>query len=346
MQFSLEDLDFEDLEKVLKEVTKTDGISFRELVNRLMQGDTEDYGIREWFLQAFFGEWQSSRDIFFLLLGVGIASAIFYQIASAFMNKQIAETSFYLTYLIFLTTSAAGFGMIIQTVGDCIEKIKCFMDVLIPCFFGVISLSYGSVTAAGYYEVTVLIMALINEILLKIVLPVIKVTVLLQMVNHLTKEEMISKLAGLTGRAASFCMKGMLTVIIGLNTLEGLILPAIDKVKLNSLGKAVALIPGIGSSAQAVAGIIAGTGSLVKNAVGVAACLVLFVIISLPLLQTALFIMLYRVLAVCLEPVADKRLTGAVEEIGKGGALLLQAVMTAFLLFLITIAVVCTVTNR
>lgn len=346
MRFSLEDLDFEDLEKVLKEVTETEGISFQELVSSLIRGESADYGIKDWLLQALFGEWQNSRDIFFLLLGVGIASAIFYQIASAFMNKQIAETSFYLTYLIFLTTSAAGFGMIVQTVGTCIEKIKCFMDVLVPCFFGVISLSYGSVTAAGYYEVTVLIMALINEILLKIVLPAIKVNVLLQMVNHLTKEEMISKLAGLVGRAASFCMKGMLTVIIGLNTLEGLILPTIDKVKLNSLGKAMAFIPGIGGSAQTVADIIAGAGSLVKNAVGVAACVVLFIIISLPVLQTLLFMILYRILAVCLEPVADKRLTGAVEEIGKGGGLLLQAVMTAFLLFLITIAVVCSVTNR
>lgn len=346
MWFSLEDLDFEDLEKVLKEVTETKGISFRELVNSLMQGDTADYGIKEWILQAFLGEWQSSREIFFLLLGVGIASAIFYQIASAFINKQIAETSFYLTYLIFLTISAAGFGVIVQTTGTCIEKIKYFMDVLVPCFFGVISLSYGNVTAAGYYEVTVLIMALINEILLKIVLPAIKVTILLQMVNHLTKEEMISKLADLVGRAASFFMKGMLTVIIGLNTLEGLILPTIDKVKLNSLGKAVAFIPGIGGSAQAVADIIAGAGSLVRNAVGVAACLVLFIIISLPVFQTAMFMILYRILAVCLEPVADKRLTGAVEEISKGGALLLQAVMTAFLLFLVTIAVVCMVTNR
>lgn len=344
MQYSLEDLDFENLEKVLEEVTQTEKISFQELVVSLMQGETADYGIKEWFLQAFMGEWQSSREIFFLLLGIGIASAVFYQIASAFMDKQIAETSFYLTYLIFLTTSAAGFGMIVQTVEECIEKIKSFMDVLVPCFFGVVSLSYGSVTAAGYYEVTVLIMALINQILLKVVLPAIKITVLLQMVNHLTKEEMISKLSSLAGQAAGFCMKGMLAVIIGLNTLEGLILPAIDRVKLNSLGKAVALIPGIGSSAQAVAGIIAGTGSLVKNAVGVAACLVLFVIISLPVLQTMLFMLLYRFLAVCLEPVADKRLTGAVEEVSKGGSLLLQAIMTAFLLFLITIAVVCTVT--
>jgi len=344
MQFSVEDLNLEDLEEVLKEITETQGISFRDLITSLMQGETADYGVKDWLFNAFLGEWQSSKEIFFLLLGIGIASAVFYQIASAFMNKQIAETSFYLTYLIFLTTSAAGFGLIIDTVGSCIEKIKQFMDVFIPCFFGVVSLSYGSVTATGYYEITVLIMALINEILLRVALPAIKITILLQMVNHLTKEEMISKLSSFAGQAAGFCMKGMLTVIIGLNTIEGLILPVVDKVKLNSLGKMIALIPGIGGSAQTVAGIIAGTGTLVKNAVGVAACLVLFVIISLPVIQTILFMLLYRLLAICLEPVADKRLTGAAEEIGKGGSLLLQAIMTAFLLFLITIAVVCTVT--
>ena len=340
---TLEDLDFENLEKVLEEVTGGNRVSFQELVQSLMEGETADYGIKDWILQAVLGEWQANREIFFLLLGVGIASAVFYQIASAFMNKQIAETSFYLTYLIFLTTSTAGFGLLVQTVGECIGKIKQFMDVLVPCFFGVVSLSYGNITAAGYYQVTVLVMALINGILLRIALPTVKVAVVLQMVNHLTKEEMISKLASMVGLVAKSCMKGMLTIIIGLNTIEGLLLPTIDKVKLNSLGKVVGMIPGIGGSAQAVAGIIAGTGTLVRNAVGVAACLVLFVIISLPVLQTVLFIITYRVLAVCLEPVADRRLTKAVEEIRKGGNLLLQAIVTAFLLFLITIAVVCIV---
>lgn len=344
MWYTLEDIDFESLEKVLEEVTETNQVSFQELVRSLMQGETADYGIKDWILHTVLGEWQANREIFFLLLGVGLASAVFYQIASAFINKQIAETSFYLTYLIFLTTSAAGFGILVQTVGECMEKIKHFMDVLVPCFFGVVSLSYGSVTAAGYYKVTILIMALINEVLLNIALPAVKITVLLQMVNHLTKEEMISKLSSMAGQAAKFCMKGMLTIVIGLNTIEGLLLPTIDKVKLNSLGKMVALIPGFGGSAQVVAGIIAGTGTLVRNAVGVAACLVLFVIISLPVLQTILFIFTYRILAVCLEPVADKRLIGAIEEIGKGGSLLLQAIATTFLLFLITIAVVCTVT--
>lgn len=343
MWHTLEDLDFENLEKVLKEITGGNQVSFQELVQSLMQGEMADYGIKDWVLQAILGEWQANREIFFLLLGVGIASAVFYQIASAFINKQIAETSFYLTYLIFLTTSAAGFGLLVQTVGGCIEKIKQFMDVLVPCFFGVVSLSYGSVTAAGYYKVTVLIMALINGVLLTVALPAVKIAVVLQMVNHLTKEEMLSKLASVIGQVAKGCMKGMLAIIIGLNTLEGLLLPTIDKVKLNSLGKVVEMIPGVGGSAKTVAEIIAGTGTLVRNAVGVAACLVLFIIISLPVIQTILFILTYRILAVCLEPVADKRLTGAVEEIGKGGSLLLQAIVTAFLLFLITIAVVCLV---
>lgn len=346
MWHTFEDLDFENLERVLEEVTGGNRVSFRELVQGLMQGETADYGIKDWLLQAILGEWQANREIFFLLLGVGIASAVFYQIASAFLSRQIAETSFYMTYLIFLTTSAAGFGLLVRAAGECIEKIKQFMDVLVPCFFGVVSLSYGSVTAAGYYQVTVLIMAFINQVLFRVVLPTIKIAVLLQMVNHLTKEEMISKLAAMVGQVAKFCMKGMLTIIIGFNTLGGLILPTMDKLKLDSLGKAVSLIPGIGGSAQAVASIIAGTGTLVRNSVGVAACLVLFVIISLPVLQTVLFLLTYRFLAVCLEPVADKRLIGAVEEMSKGGSLLLQAIVTAFLLFLITIAVVCIVTVR
>ena len=52
MWHTLEDLDFENLEKVLKEITGGNQVSFQELVQSLMQGEMADYGIKDWVLQA------------------------------------------------------------------------------------------------------------------------------------------------------------------------------------------------------------------------------------------------------------------------------------------------------
>ena len=72
------------------------------------------------------------------------------------------------------------------------------------------------------------------------------------------------------------------------------------------------MIPGIGNSAQTVSKTIAGSAVLVKNSIGVAAVIVMAVIIGIPLLKLVVMALLYQILGAVLEPVADSRIVKAV----------------------------------
>ena len=54
---------------------------------------------------------------------------------------------------------------------------------------------------------------------------------------------------------------------------------------------------------------------------------------------------LYQCMAALMEPVCDKRLVACIAAASKGHKLLLQIVMTAALLLVITVALVCAGTN-
>ena len=68
-------------------------------------------------------------------------------------------------------------------------------------------------------------------ILSKGVMGLIHAYVLISMVNQLSKEDMLSKCAQLTKTLADWILKTALGVILGLNFVQSLILPAFDTLK-------------------------------------------------------------------------------------------------------------------
>lgn len=71
------------------------------------------------------------------------------------------------------------------------------------------------------------------------------------------------------------------------------------------------------------------TGVLVRNCVGVAALLALLVTAAAPVLHYGFLSLAYRFLAALAQPVADKRIVGALTTMGEGCGLLLRILLTA-----------------
>ena len=66
----------------------------------------------------------------------------------------------------------------------------------------------------------------------------------------------------------------------------------------------------------------------------------------IPFLQIAVVTFFYKLTAAVLEPISDKRMIGCIEAVGEGSRLLMKAIMTMGMMFLITIAIVAVFTNQ
>ena len=220
-----------------------------------------------------------------------------------------------------------------------------FMQVLIPVFFVAVAYAGGSVTALAFYQMVLLVIAAVQWLFLVILLPLIQVYVCLQLVNSLSREDFLSKAAELLETILEWSMRTLLGVVIGIHMIQGLVLPMVDSVKSAALRRAVSAIPWVGKGGEAVAQVLLGSGALIKNAIGMAALVVLVMICIIPVVKLGLIALLYQAAAALLQPAADARLVESILAVSSGTRLVMRLVIHTLVLFMLTLAIICAVSN-
>ena len=346
-QDSMDQFDFKGIEDYLQSQNRGMDLGFEEVMECLLKGDFSELcrRILEELKQILFSEISVSGQLMGQILALGILGAVFTNFSSVFNGSQISETGFYVTYLLLFTMLTAGLGQSIQVAADTVGQILQFMKVLSPAYFLAVAFSGGSVTAAATYEFTLLLITVGQWLLGSVLIPAVRVYFLLVLASNMVKEEFLSRMTGLLEQAIGWVMKTLLGVLLGFHLIQGMVLPYVDSLKDGSVQKIISMIPGVGQGAAAITQMFLGSGVLIKNSIGMAAVVILLVLISIPVLKLMVLMFLYQCMAALMEPVCDKRLVACIAAAAKGHKLLLQIVMTAALLLVITVALVCAGTN-
>ena len=346
-QDSMDQFDFKGIEDYLQGQNRGMDLGFEEVMECLLKGDFSELcrRILEELKQILFSEISVSGQLMGQILALGILGAVFTNFSSVFNGSQISETGFYVTYLLLFTMLTAGLGQSIQVAADTVGQILQFMKVLSPAYFLAVAFSGGSVTAAATYEFTLLLITVGQWLLGSVLIPAVRVYFLLVLASNMVKEEFLSRMTGLLEQAIGWGMKTLLGVLLGFHLIQGMVLPYVDSLKDGSVQKIISMIPGVGQGAAAITQMFLGSGVLIKNSIGMAAVVILLVLISIPVLKLMVLMFLYQCMAALMEPVCDKRLVACIAAASKGHKLLLQIVMTAALLLVITVALVCAGTN-
>lgn len=250
-----------------------------------------------------------------------------------------------MTYLL-LTSLLLGAFLSTKELGEeLIRHMLQFMQVLIPVFFVAVAYAGGSVTALAFYQMVLLVIAAVQWLFLVILLPLIQVYVCLQLVNSLSREDFLSKAAELLETILEWSMRTLLGVVIGIHMIQGLVLPMVDSVKSAALRRAVSAIPWVGKGGEAVAQVLLGSGALIKNAIGMAALVVLVMICIIPVVKLGVIALLYQAAAAMLQPAADARLVESILAVSSGTRLVMRLVIHTLVLFMLTLAIICAVSN-
>lgn len=133
--------------------------------------------------------------------------------------------------------------------------------------------------------------------------------------------------------------------MLGINVIQGMCVPIVDSLKTTAIKKAINFLPGFGTGVNAVTQVLLGTGSLIKNGIGAAALVIIVVICLTPIIKLVIFSLMYQGTAALIQPISDKRIIQCIMSVNEGTRLLLRIVVTAALLFMITIAVISISTN-
>lgn len=343
-----EQYDFSGIEDKFDLLFPTWDISFKELIYEIMEGNGAEAFWEQGknILHMFTSELDAVRFVCATLLLIGIISTVFMNFSSIFPNQQIGNLGFQFTYLIMIIFLMKVNAEVFSVARDGLDSSISFLQVFLPCYFLVVGAAGGTTTAFGFYQVFLIGVYLVEQILANVVLPLISCYMLLCIINGIWEEERLTLLIRLVKKGIQTFLKLLLTLAVGSGIFQSIITPVIDTAKLNTVRKTVEVIPGIGDLADGSVQILLGLTVLFKNTLGIVLMVIMLFVCAAPILKVFLFMCVVKGSAGLMGLSADRRITGCANAFGDGIMLLLQTMITAVMFFLILIVIVTFTTNR
>lgn len=343
-----EDIDFSQIQSAVDEALSADNnFDFMGYVNDLVSGKRtfSITGILDDLKQAVTNEIKNNINTFTGLISIAVIAAVFTNFSYAFQNMQVADTGFYVAYLLLFSILTGSFITASSMAADALSSLLELMKALVPSYFMAVAFCSGAGTSMVYYQITLFLITFVDVLLIKIIIPMINIYLVISMANNLSKEDLLSKLTELLETLMSWGLKTLVGVVVGFNAVQGLITPVSDKMKKSLVFKAAEAIPGVGDIFGGVAESVLGAGVLLKNAIGVAGIVVIVILCAVPVIKLAVMTLIYKVSSAAVQPISDKRMLKCISASADACMFLLQTVIVGAVLFIITIAIVAATTT-
>lgn len=337
----LEEVDLSDVQKMLDELLGKDSFSMKEALIKLTRGERafSKEALQEFVYRSLFYHVEQEKELFVKLLLLILLSAAFAGFAEVFENNQIADISFVVVYLLVFAILMDSFSKMSSSLEKTIGWMTELMKGLAPAYYMTVCVASGTASATVFYEGVLILVWGIQWLLLTVLLPMAGMYVLLQLVNALSKEDILEKMAELLNTAVSWGLKTLLAAVVGLQIVRNLVAPVMDSMKRGLLGKAAGALPGVGNAVNMVTELVVTSAVLIRNCLGVV-ILVVFVLAGIgSILHYGLLSLSYRLLAAVSQPISDRRMVRALDAMGEGCALLLRLLFTAEVLCMLAFLV-------
>lgn len=342
-----EKIDITALSRKIEQLDERDYPDFASIFQKLvsMQFTEAAQEIGQWMTGAVLQEIFSSKIFIGELAGILLFASVFSNISSAFQSYGVSDSGFLISYFLVFSIIFTNFTVMIAMFKDTVVLLSSFLKVLLPVYTLAVSLSGNLSTGIVFYEYFMIVVLFLNWIFLNVFLPLLQYYFLLELISHFSQKQNISKLCEGLYFLLAKGIQIIFFLLFGFHLLETMIAPSFDGAKNSILNKMIGLIPGAGSIVQSVAGTAIGSSLVIKNAVGAAGILFLLIFLLLPLVKLVIYIFLYFLLSVVLEPIADERFILCINAAVKCGTLMIKVLCMSSVLFIVVIALTSLTTN-
>ena len=272
------------------------------------------------------------------MVGIIFISAVFTNFSMAFSKTFIADTGYYLTYMVLFTLLLTSFMTVAQMAEGLMGNMMKFMSALVPVFCLSVTFTGSIQTGIMYQQAMVAGLTVTEWLVSKIILGLIHMYVIISLVNQLSKEDTLSKCGELIKTVAGWSLKTVLGLIFGMQFIQGLILPAFDSLKNGWAMRVTAAIPGVGDAMGSAVQTVIGSAVLIKNGIGTAGIIILAFLFIIPAVKLGIIVLMYQVAQAIVQPVADKRMLECLHCVADGVMLLIKVLGTVFILFFLSMA--------
>ena len=280
------------------------------------------------------------------ILVIIIIHSILKSISEGLENKNVAQITYYVQYILIVTLIMANFSDILQMVKTSIQNLVGFMNSLVPLLI-TLMLTTGNFASAGILEPIILfIITFIGNFITTILLPFVLISTALAIISKVSSRIQVDKLSKFFNSTVVWTLGVVLTLFVGIISVEGSLSSTVDGITAKTTKAAVSnFIPVVGKILGDAVDTVMGCSNILKNAVGIVGVVVVIAICVGPIIKLAILMGLYYLAGAVCQPIADEKIVKLLEEMGNTFKMLLAIMCSVSVMLIVGTTLVLKITN-
>lgn len=331
-------------EKYSKEVFPD--IDVGELLNSAISGKIDNEKILNGIFKLLGTEVKTSITVLGSILVIVIIHSILKTISEHTGNQSIGQVTYYIQYILIVGLIMSNFASIVQMTRESVDNLVGFNYTLIPLLITLL-LTTGSIVTVGMIEpVLLFLITFIGNLISNVIIPIVLAATVLSIVSQLSDKVQIDKIAKFFKSSVVWVLGIVLTIFVGVLSLEGTLSSSVDGITAKTTKAAVSnFIPVVGKVLGDAVDTVLGCANILKNAVGIVGVVIIISICILPILKLATLTIFYHLTAALCQPIADGKIVKLLEQMGDTFKILLAIVCTVSVMLIIGVTIVIRISN-
>ena len=182
--------------------------------------------------------------VFINILVIVLIHSLLKSLTDGLENESVSKLVYYTQYILIVTIIMSSFSEILKNINNTIENMTGFTGILIPILTSLMVFT-GSIATSGALEpILLFIIELVAGAIKIFIIPVISLISVLVIVSKISDRVQINKLSKFMKSSVIWILGIILTIFVGVISLEGSLTSAVDGITAKTAKAAVStLIP-------------------------------------------------------------------------------------------------------
>ena len=292
-------------------------IDINEILNDAIKGEVDNSTLLKKILNILGKEVTTNIKSLVSILAIILIHSILKSISESLENNNISKLIYYVQYILIVTVIMSNFTDIIKLVQDTTGNLIGFMNALVPLLITLMMYTGSIITSSVVEPIILFMINFIGNIIQNLIIPFVLVLTSLVIISKISDKVHIDKLSKFFKSGIVWFLGIVLTVFVGIVSLEGTLSSSVDGITAKTTKAVVSsAIPVVGKILGDAVDTVLGCGIVLKNAVGLVGVVIVIGICIMPILKLFVLSVSYKLLSTVVQPIADEKIIDLLEQIG------------------------------
>ncbi|WP_256975557.1 stage III sporulation protein AE [Paenibacillus sp. MY03] len=275
-----------------------------------------------------------------------VFSMVLETMQSAFERSAISKVAYAITFMVLVIIAVNSFHVAIGYARDAIESMITFMLAMVPLLLTLLASMGSLVTVSVLHPLIIFMIHAVGTVIYTFVFPLLFFSAVLHITSALSEKFKVTQLANLLRNVAVGALGIMLTIFLGVISVQGATGAVTDGVTLRTAKFVTGnFVPVVGRMFSDAADTVISASMLAKNAIGIAGVIVLLFLSAFPALKIMTLALIYNVAAAVMQPLGDSPIADTLQTIGKTMIYVFAALAAVSLMFFLAVTIILTAGN-